>query len=326
MDVFMKIKSQFQPKKYLKSPHLQTILTQYLAKSPLPDLQHEIFELSDGDFVEFYFSGDMSKGLVIILHGILGALDSHYAAITFEALAELGLGGVFISARGAGEKLNRTPRFFNAADTRDVQEIILHLRERFPNVPLFAIGYSLGGVILTKWLGEYVSDNPLKAAMAVSIPFDLRFSVEHFSYYPAKLYSDYMIRTIRRKMLQKFSYHEGVIDLEALKQVHTFLELDNLITAPVNGYKDAHDYYQKGSPKYYLKHIQTPLLIVHAEDDPFSLPETIPTEEALSEFVTLEISEHGGHLGFISEIKLGKPSYWLVNRIKEYLGGFFKNL
>ncbi|MCD6047451.1 MAG: alpha/beta hydrolase fold protein [Gammaproteobacteria bacterium] len=319
----MKIKSQFEPKKYLKSPHLQTILTQYLVKSPLPDLQHEIFELSDGDFVEFYFAGDVSKGLVIILHGILGALDSHYAAISFEALASLGLGGVFVSARGAGEKLNRTPRFFNAADTKDLQEIILHLRQRFPNVPLFAIGYSLGGVILTKWLGEYTADNPLKAAMAVSIPFDLKFSVEHFSRYPGKLYSDYMIRTIRRKMLQKFSCHDGLVDLQALKQVRTFPEFDNLVTAPINGYTDAHDYYQKGSPKYYLKSIQTPLLIVHAKDDPFSSSEAIPAEEELSEFVTLEVSEHGGHLGFISEIKQGKPDYWLVYRIKEYLGDFF---
>ena len=312
----MKIKSLFKTKEFLKNPHVQTILTQYLPYPVKPIFRQEKFELSDGDFLELYFSGDLHKGIVLVLHGILGELDSHYMLFSYEGLEELGLGGVFIKARGAGGSINRTPRFFNAADTRDLHEVIVYLQQRFPGVPLFAVGYSLGGVILTKYLAE--QDRPLIAAMVVSIPFDLKFCVDHFQSYPGKMYADYMIRHLRKKMMKKFQAHPGVVNLKQLRKVRTFPQFDNLVTAPMNGYRDAEDYYYQGSPKHYLKHIKTPLLIVHAMDDPIVRPEVIPREEDLSEHVTLEISDCGGHLGFIADIKDLKAEYWIKTRMKEF--------
>ncbi|CAB1275733.1 hydrolase [Candidatus Nitrosacidococcus tergens] len=315
----MIISSDFQAPWWLSNPHLQTIWGARFRTRPKTLLLWERLELPDGDFLDLTWSGQGKGPIVIILHGLEGSYRSRYASGMLTAIAYQGWRGVLMHFRGCSGEPNRLNRGYHSGDTVDFQTVLNMLQEREPNTPLAAIGYSLGGNVLLKWLGTQIKQNSLKSAVGVSIPFDLQQAAQQLSQRSSRIYQIALIRTLKRSMRRKFSNKNCPFNLKALRKVQTFEEFDNLVTAPLHGFKDAYDYWQQSSCKQFLAGIKTPTLILHSKDDPF-LPQTaIPSETDLSDSVQLELSQQGGHVGFVSSRRLWNMEYWLDQRIIRFL-------
>ncbi|HXH55427.1 MAG TPA: hydrolase [Gammaproteobacteria bacterium] len=321
------MRNAFKPAWWLRNPHLQTLWAALLRPKIKLSIRPERLELEDGDFLDLAWVGRGFGPLVLILHGLNGSINSPYARGILQAINNRGWRGVLMHFRGCSGEPNRFAHSYHSGETRDLQAVITELIHREPNSPLFAIGYSLGGNVLLKWLGEIgESDikNSLKAAVAVSIPFELAKTAEHLKTGFSRLYQWHLLRELSAFHHRKFKvlpkpFAINKVDVTKLK---TFWEFDHAITAPLHGFKSADDYYEKSSSRQYLAKIKTPTLILHALNDPFTTLNALPEAHEVSSHVSLELSEHGGHVGFISGGYPWKPVYWLENRIMDYLTSY----
>jgi predicted alpha/beta-fold hydrolase len=224
--------------------------------------------------------------------------------------------------RGCSGKENRVPRSYHSGDTADAKAWIDYLKEKYPNSPLHAVGYSIGGNMLLKLLGEEQENTPLLSAVSVSAPMDLAITAKAINRGFSKLYQQHLLKPLKIELLKKFDKFEMEpllkIDRERVKAIKSIEEFDELYTAPINGFKSAKDYYSKCSAKQFLKDITIPALIIHALDDPFMTEKILPSkEDEVSKSLTFKISKHGGHVGFVGGSSL-KPIYWLEETIADY--------
>ena len=311
--------SAFAPAWWLANGHLQTLWASVVRRIPKPVTRRERLELPDGDFVDLDWTPGNTGPLVIVLHGLQGSLNSLYARGIMGALQKRGMRAVFMHFRGCSGASNRLPRFYHSGDTGDLNTLVYTLREREPGTPLAAIGYSLGGNVLLKWLGEQGINAPLQAAVAVSAPFDLGDSARRLECGFSQVYQHHLLRSLRYSVEKKFRHMPAPIALGNLENLRTFTEYDNAVTAPLHGFSDVDDYYTQSSCRQYLKHIRIPTLILHAADDPFMTPAAIPQPDQLSPAVVLELSTGGGHVGFISGNSPWASCYWLEQRIPDFI-------
>ena len=315
------IESGFRPHPLLRNPHLQTLLPT-LTRPPL-EIRRERLELADGDFVDLGWSGNTAgRGpLAILLHGLTGGFESKYLRGTARRLIARGWRTVALQFRGAGGVPNRLPRCYNHGDTEDLLHLCRELRRREPSTPLFAAGWSMGANILLKALGEAGDDTPLSAAAAACAPFQLEPCAEVLRRGFARVYQNHLIGNLGANLRLKHGPVELLpgADLAAALGAADFFAFDNAYTAPMNGYRDAHDYYTRSSCGPFLKHIRRPTLVVNTLDDPFMRPDIIPAATELAPAVTLELARHGGHIGFIGMSRGGGPRWWLDERLSEYL-------
>jgi predicted alpha/beta-fold hydrolase len=279
----------------------------------------ERLELPDGDFLDLAWSGKAKGPIVIVLHGLEGSYRSRYASGILKAIAQRGWRGVLLHFRGCSGEPNRLIRSYHSGDTGDFQALLSTLRQREPDTPLAAIGYSLGGNVLLKWLGESKQAG-LIAAVGVSVPFDLARAAWQLEQGLSQVYQWSLVKALQRSVQRKFRYRDCPFDLKALERVRTFKKFDDLITAPLHGFIDANDYWQRSSCRPFLCKIQIPTLILHSMDDPFLPEDAIPSASDLSPAVQLELSSWGGHVGFISGHWPWQPQYWLEQRITAFLG------
>lgn len=321
--------NQFRSAWWLPNSHLQTIWPVLCRRIvPIP-LKRERFELPDGDFVDLDWVEARKTAtnqtspipLIIVLHGFEGSIDSHYAKSILRKISNEGWRGVFVHFRGCSGEPNRLSRNYHSGDTSDISYIIKKLKEREPNVPFAAVGFSLGGNVLLKWLGETREQNPLKAAIAISVPFELYKSCMHVQQGFARFYQWYFIRSLRSRLIHKYQTVTVPFDTSIINKLTTLYEYDDKITAPLHGFSGVDEYYTVASARQYLNDIKIPTLIVHAKDDPFVPVEVIPEPYELSPQVTLELTEQGGHVGFVMGKFPWNPTYWLDQRIPDY----FKN-
>lgn len=282
-------------------------------------LERERFELADGDFLDLDWTTGSNGPLVLVLHGLEGCSSSHYAAGILKALHGYGMRAVLMHFRGCSGEPNRLDRSYHSGETGDLQSVVQILRKREPGVVLAAIGYSLGGNVLLKWLGEQGACAPLAAAVAVSVPFDLYQVARRLERGVSRLYQRTLLRSLQRSVQRKFRNRPAPFDVATVSRLHSFRAFDNMVTAPLYGFRNADDYYTRSSCRQYLKHIRVPTLILHALDDAFMTPDAIPTASELSQAVTLELSERGGHVGFVAGALPWQPHYWLEERIPAYL-------
>jgi predicted alpha/beta-fold hydrolase len=242
-----------------------------------------------------------------------------------STLQKAGLSCVLMHFRSCSGKLNRKAKAYHSGQTQDAKEFIASLHERFVLNDLFAIGYSLGGNMLLKLLGECGENTPLKGAVSVCAPLDLAICSDVISQGFSSLYEKKMLNNLKNTLLLKYEHHdmEKLISLkkEDVQNIKTIREFDEVYTSKINGFGDASNYYKLCSSKQFLKDIKIKTLLIHAKDDPFMTQEVIPTKEELSSSVTLEVHENGGHLGFISG-SIFKPVYWL----DEHIVSYFKNI
>lgn len=282
----------------------------------------ERLELPDGDFLDLAWSETHCTSdapLVVLLHGLGGGLNSRYVRGLMKSLNAVGLRAVLMVFRGQGAEPNRLPRSYHSGETGDIRQVIQTLQQREPQTALAAVGYSLGGNVLLKYLGEEGTTTPLQCAAAVSVPFDLAACAAAIRKGFSRTYQRKLLIAMRFAVARKFAQMPAPIALPNLKQLKDFFEFDDAITAPLHGFRDVHHYYAESSSGQYLKQIQIPTLILHARDDPFMTPSVVPKPAQLSAKITLEASDHGGHVGFIGRRDNGRPYFWLESRIPLYL-------
>lgn len=318
------IESTFKPAWWLKNAHLQTIYpTVARYQKPLATV-NERLELPDGDFVDLAWVTQGLKPdapLVILLHGLGGNVRSSYIAGLFRSLNHAGFRCVLMHFRGASHEPNRLLRAYHAGDTGDFSFLLEVLNQREPHTKKSAIGVSLGGNVLLKWLGENDSQSLIQAAVAISPPFQLELFADRMSRGFGRLYQAYLLKRVRGVYLKKLKSFSGdfpysAAELNALKCFWTF---DHAVTARLHAFSDVHTYYRESSSKQYLAHIKTPTLIIHSLDDPFIPVAAVPKSNELSSSITLELSQFGGHVGFVGGTVPGKPMYWLDKRVPQFL-------
>jgi predicted alpha/beta-fold hydrolase len=221
--------------------------------------------------------------------------------------------------RGCSGEPNRLSRSYHSGETGDLSYVLHLLRCRFPGPPLAAYGVSLGGNVLLKYLGESGSETPLSAAAASSVPFTLANAAMTLQEGFARLYQSYLLRGLiasMRAKLQRLSPPFPLPDLDSLKTIYDF---DDRITAPLHGFEGADDYYARSSSRQFLAGIGIPTLVLHALDDPFMTPAGIPCAAELAESVVLELSQQGGHMGFVHAGHAYLPRFWLAEHVPAWL-------
>ncbi|WP_454254231.1 hydrolase [Pseudomonas sp. Marseille-Q8238] len=321
----------FSPARLLRNPHLQTLWGSLCRRTPHLERQRERLWLEDGDFLDLDWHGphDATAPLVLLLHGLTGSSSSHYILGLQQRLEAQGWASVALNWRGCSGEPNLLPRGYHSGVSEDVLHVIRHLQAKRPLAPLHAVGYSLGGNVLLKYLGETGEESGLRGAVAVSVPFRLDHCAERIDRGFSKVYQAHFMRAliayVRDK--QRSFAHNGHVDrlaalesLGSLEGMRTFWDFDGRFTAPLHGYADADDYYRRASSRYYLGEIRTPTLIIQANDDPFVFPHSVPEPDELSASTQLELHARGGHVGFIGG-SMRRTDYYLETRIPQWLTG-----
>lgn len=313
--------SDFRPPWWLANPHLQTLWsTLFRRRAPRPAYVRERLELADGDFLDLDWCGEGGGPLVLILHGLEGSAGSPYARGLTAMVAARGWRAVVMHFRGCSGVPNRLPRSYHSGETGDLETVVGLLRERHPGTPLAVVGYSLGGNVLLKWLGERGGAAGIAAAAAVSVPFLLDQAATRMSRGLSRLYQRLLLHSLRRSLAVKLTRLEArVVDPALLPELTDFWRFDDAVTAPLHGFRDVHDYYRRASSRQYLAGIRVPTLLLHALDDPFMTPAVVPTAAELSSCTELELSAHGGHVGFVTARMPWRPRYWSEERIATFL-------
>jgi predicted alpha/beta-fold hydrolase len=311
--------SAFRPAWWLPGPHLQTIYPSLLRRRRHPELTRERIDLPDGDFVDLDWTRGDGRALVLVLHGLEGSLESHYTGGILTALRAAGYRAVLMYFRGCSGEPNRLPRSYHSGDTADLRHVLARLAARGNREPLAVVGYSLGGNVLLKALGERAGMESVRTAVAVSVPFNLDRAAQRLEQGFSRVYQRYLLNKLRRSYRAKLSVHPMPVPDERLDALDTFRQFDDAVTAPLHGFRGVDDYYARASSRQYLRAIETPTLIVHAVDDPFVPADAIPTENELGPGVTLELSLHGGHVGFVAGALPFRARYWLETRICAHL-------
>ncbi|VVN85355.1 hydrolase [Pseudomonas fluorescens] len=322
---------RFTPALGLGNPHLQTLWGPLWRKTTHLDRQRERLWLEDGDFLDLDWLGphSLDAPLVLVLHGLTGSSNSPYVAGLQKALAAQGWGSVALNWRGCSGEPNLLPRSYHSGASEDLAAAISHLRAQRPLAPLYAVGYSLGGNVLLKYLGESGDRSELLGAVAVSVPFRLDQCADRIGQGFSKVYQAHFMRQMLAyiKNKQRQFHHDGrreglatLAQLGSLDNMRTFWDFDGRVTAPLNGFVDAQDYYRRASSRYFLGAIRTPTLIIQAADDPFVFPHSLPQTSELSPTTQFELQARGGHVGFVDGT-LRTPGYYLERRIPQWLTG-----
>ena len=316
---------KFQAAFGLKNRHFQTLYSSLFRQLPLLKIEVEKFSLEDGDFLECHWHNkpqiNSTTPIITLFHGLAGSYKSPYIQGLMSEAKKNGFATVLMHFRGCSGKENILPRSYHSGDSGDALSWINTLSLRYPNSKLFGVGYSLGGNMLLKLLGEAGEKSPLNAAVSVSAPLQLDVCADAMNRGFSKFYQHILLKDLNLSLEKKFDKHDMkkfiTIEKKDIKSLKTFWEFDGAYTAPVHGFSSALDYYTRCSSKQFLKSIVTPTLIIHAKDDPFMTQEVLPSQEELSQSIELELSDNGGHVGFIGGTFL-KPDYWLEKRIVRF--------
>ena len=318
----MVLDSSFRAPWWCSNRHLQTLWGPLFRRNQTMALTHERLELQDGDFLDLVWTARQDGPIVVVLHGLEGSYRSHYIPGILETIHLHGWRAVLLHFRGCSGEHNRLPRAYHSGDTSDFAAVLRHIRMREPEVPLVALGYSMGGNVLLKFLGETGVDVPLRAGIAVSPTFNLHLAAQELDKGFSLLYQWHLVKRLVDKMQTKSQTVSFPFDVTQLGTFKTFREFDDYVTAPLHGFNGVDEYYSRSSCGPYLRDIRIPTLILHAKDDPFSSVEAIPTVDQLSPTTTLELSAHGGHVGFVHGPCPGREEYWLETRIPEFLSQY----
>ena len=263
--------------------------------------------------------------LVVLFHGLEGSSASHYARALMHAVADRGWHGVVVHFRGCSGEPNRLARAYHSGDSAEIAWVLDHLAKGYAR--LYAVGVSLGGNALLKYLGEQGSQAKPHAAAAISVPYDLAAANAMLSQGMGLLYSRHFLRSLIPRTLAKARCFPGQVGLDRLTTLNaarTLRDFDDAVTAPPHGFAGADDYYAKSSCAQYLQGITVPTLLLHAANDPFLPPSAIPRAEQLPACVRLALSAQGGHVGFVSGSLPGHLD-WLPQRLLAHLGQYESN-
>jgi len=313
----------FRAPRWLSGGHAQTIYAALAAPRPRVAYRRTRWDTPDGDFIDLdWVQPQQNSGpLLVLFHGLEGSSRSHYALALMAEVARRGGRGVVVHFRGCSGEPNRLARAYHSGDSTEIDWILRRLHGSAGVPILHAVGVSLGGNALLKWLGEQgaAAQTLVHSAAAVSAPMDLTRAGNHLDRGFNQVYVHHFLRTMKRKSLIKNDILAFMANDGALRRVTTLRAFDNLITAPLHGYRDTDDYWHRASSKPLLRDIAVPTLLINARDDPFLPHDALPGPTEVSSSVTLDFPAHGGHVGFVSGTFPGHLD-WLPRRILAHLG------
>ena len=306
---------------WLPGGHAQTIYASRL-RALLPPLRRERVDTHDGDFWDFDWLDAPQAGapLVVLFHGLEGGIASHYARALMRSLAARGWGGVVPHFRGCGGEANRVPRAYHSGDYEEVAALLAAVRARIaPARPVFAVGVSLGGSALLNWLGrvEHRAADTLVAAAAVSAPLDLTAAGVAIGQGFNRVYTRHFLATLKPKSLAMSVRFPGRLDAQRIRAARSMWDFDEVVTAPLHGFRGAEDYWRRASSKPWLRAIRLPTLVLNGRNDPFIPARSLATQGEVSAAVRLEQPAEGGHAGFPTAPFPGSVQ-WLPARLLHF--------
>jgi uncharacterized protein len=308
----------YSPPILLFNAHVETIFPALVRRVSLHAYERERIITPDDDFLDIDWLRQSSTKLVIVSHGLEGNTERAYIKGMAKACYAEGYDILTWNYRGCGEEINRQLRFYHSGATDDLDTIIQHAvhSNRYSEINL--IGFSLGGNLTLKYMGENRRlPGSINKIIAFSVPLNLHTSCLQISRPENILYSQRFLKSLRKKVIQKASQHK-VLDIGPLSRIKTLLDFDDYYTGPIHGFKNALDYYEQSSAIRYIDTIQHPTLIVNALNDPFLSPECYPHKQLRQhKYVQLEIPNRGGHVGFTQFNKNGL--YWSEQRALAFL-------
>jgi predicted alpha/beta-fold hydrolase len=301
-----------------------TVFASVARPTPRPAWRRERWELPDGDFldVDRLWGAEESAPIAVICHGLEGSSRAPYVRGLAAALAARGLGVAALNFRGCSGETNRLPRFYHSGETDDLRHAVAHLVAERPGRPLLLAGFSLGGNVVAKLLGERGDDLPpeVRAAAVVSVPWDLAAAARAIDGVGtmAWLYRERFLRRLRAKVEAKARRFPGALDVEGARRARTVVAFDDAVTAPLHGFASAADYYDRSSARRWLPGLRRPLLAVAALDDPMVPGATVPSPAEGNGLLRLEVTPRGGHVGFV-EGPPWRPGYWAEELAARFL-------
>ncbi|WP_254813927.1 hydrolase [Salinivibrio sp. ES.052] len=314
----------FNPIPSARNAHLQTLLPRLLRREPLFVPVWQQFDLPDGDFIDLAWTHQPRPGqpIIVLFHGLAGSFDSPYANGLLSAFQDQGWCGVVMHFRSCSGRLNRSARTYHSGETQDARAFLTHLRTTYPTSQIAAVGVSLGGNMLVRYLADYHDDPIVTCGCAVSPPLDLAACSARIQQGFSRIYQAYLLRSMRQTLSEKLTRHQQVGRWHAGERpaIKTLLEFDQTVTAPLHGFDDAHHYYQACSGLSVLHVIKVPLAIIHAKDDPFMTDAVIPTLP-LPANIDYQLTEHGGHVGFVAG-SWRQPQFWLEQAVPNWLATY----
>jgi predicted alpha/beta-fold hydrolase len=279
--------------------------------------QRERWDTPDGDFIDIdWLPWIEGAPLVVLFHGLEGSSQSHYAKALMGALTARGWNGCVPHFRGCSGEMNRLPRAYHSGDSAEVDWILHRIAGRRPSVT-YATGVSLGGNALMKWAGEAPQSATalVRAVASVSAPLDLAAAGRALGSGFNMFYTRMFLASLIEKSLAKLALHPGIFDGERVKRARDLYEFDNLVTAPLHGFRDTDDYWASAAAKPWLRHITIPALALNARNDPFLPAAALPGKDDVSATVTLEQPGGGGHVGFATGSWPPGRLSWLPQRL-----------
>ncbi len=331
--------SSYRAPSWLPGGHAQTLYAALMMRRARVAYRRERWETPDGDFIDLDWVDEpaavsrqssaasrqppaVSDPLVVLFHGLEGSSRSHYALALMAALQAGGVRGVAVHFRGCSGEPNRLPRAYHSGDAPEIDWIVRRIRAQSAGGPLFAVGVSLGGNALLKWLGEagIEAGAVVDKAAAVSAPVDLMAAGTALGSGFNLFYARNFLATLKVKSLAKLAHHPGLYDAARVRAARTLREFDDLVTAPLHGFRDTDDYWTRASSKPGLRNIRVPTLVINARNDPFLPASALPGASEVSATVTLEQPEDGGHVGFVAGAFPGHLE-WLPRRLLDFFLG-----
>ena len=318
----MIVVSEFRPSWWLRNPHLQTILASKVYKPPKTLSRSERIELEDGDFIDINLSHRTHGPVVAVFHGLAGCIQSSYIQGVFQALESAGFRPALMHWRGCSGEPNRLARSYHSGASDDIAWFLHYLQQRFTGEKIYALGYSLGANALLKYLGEAGSSSELDGAMAVCPPLVLSECANQLNTGVSRIYQRYLLSLMRAQHERKRTRYPELQLPAATEKLNNFWRFDDVITAPLHGFSDAHDYYARCSARQFLPDIRVPTHILCAQDDPFFTRAILPEQNELAGNTTLELSATGGHVGFLGH----QPDRrrWLDGHVANVLDSYRK--
>lgn len=324
----------YTPAWWVPGAHLRTMWGRLTRRRLRTPVRVEQWTTPDDDVLELRrldrpIGAPATTPHLVFLHGLEGGVHSHYVANLFAEAARRRWSADLVIFRGCAGEVNRAPRFYHSGETSDFDFVLRRIAAERPVTPIGLAGVSLGGNVLLKWLGERTGDDILasvRGAVAVSVPFDLARGCRYLSRGFSHVYERFFLRSLITKARQKLSRHPNLFDAAALDRVRTLWEFDDVVTAPVHGFRDALDYYTQSSSIRYLSHIRVPTLLLSAVDDPFLPPDVLDDVRSIARdnpSLEVEFVRRGGHVGFVSGRLPWRPVYYAEWRVGDFLARQF---
>ena len=309
---------QFRPSA-ARNAHLQTIIANTLRRAPVRYHRRERLELDDGDFLDLdWLDHPAARGIAVVFHGLGGNSYAPYVCGAASSLFEAGFSVAAVNFRGCSGEPNRLPRGYHCGATDDALRVVQALRPRTSG-PLVAVGFSLGGNVLARAMGEWGDDALVDAAVAVAAPLDLHAAIQTLDRGLSRGYQQFLLVRLKAHLWPKRRILAQAVDMDAAMRCTSFRAFDDLVTAPLHGYDSALDYWTRASARPLLPQVRRPLLLLHAMDDPFMPPSVLPGAGEASEWVTVHTERHGGHVGFLGAGGAGQPVWWLEHELADWL-------